>query len=351
MPPAVSAVFARSAIALVLGLTLPIVAANPLAVTQANVVTAGESIGDAHAWSAQPDLSANVSASTVRPIPCGDGPDHSTSSQSSSDPRVLGLLGCLALVTTAGAGWRLRLRTVSHQAQALEALVRERTEQLHEATLTDPLTGLRNRRYLAEILEDDLSAFRSLRRFLLRQADRRSNDPLERQVFGIFQVDLDHFKLVNDTYGHAVGDRVLQHVAAVLKATVRADDAVVRLGGEEFLVVLKRTDREYLAPYAAKVLRQVAEAPIDLGDGRVVTCTCSIGYTEYPLRPEQPDLFSFDECHAVADQALYVAKRYGRNRAVAVRAGEVIPAPDRVAQATRDLEHAVADGFLTIDAS
>lgn len=150
----------------------------------------------------------------------------------------------------------------------------------------DPLTGSLNRRGLDQ-------------RY---QPGQPSAAPLT-----VAMLDLDHFKQVNDRYGHAVGDLVLRHVTAAVGQVLRADDALVRYGGEEFLLLLPGLDRERGARVAERVRAAVAAAPVSIPGGEV-TATVSIGVAE--LRPGEDR----DEVIARADAALYRAKRGGRDR-------------------------------------
>lgn len=199
------------------------------------------------------------------------------------------------------ATYRLRVRALEMRGRELERLVRERTNELQdayarieEASLTDPLTGLRNRRFLEQAIRPDVEL-----------AMRKGED----LVFLL--VDLDHFKSVNDTYGHAAGDAVLVQTAQVLRDAFRASDYIVRWGGEEFLVVARFVDRSN-APELAEKLRASIEAhAFVLPDGVALRRTCSIGVSAFPGHA------TWEQTVGHADAALYEAKRAGRNRYVA----------------------------------
>jgi diguanylate cyclase (GGDEF)-like protein len=158
-----------------------------------------------------------------------------------------------------------------------------------EQALTDTLTGLRNRRALDARIEGLLAAA---------------------QDFGLMHLDLDFFKQVNDTFGHAAGDHVLRTVAAILDAETRKSDLVARVGGDEFVLVfqgLAETDR--LAQIAARII-SLLEAPI-LFEGQPCRISASIGMTS-TTHYAAP---TADMMHADADDALYASKRAGRCRA------------------------------------
>jgi diguanylate cyclase (GGDEF)-like protein len=231
----------------------------------------------------------------------------------------------------------------------LENIVSERTQQLREASLTDPLTGLRNRRFILEVLQNDISAFIGLKNYQLNAKNQRGNG-LEDTVFGLFLMDIDFFKKVNDTYGHDAGDRVLKQFATILSGSVRLDDAVMRVGGEEFLVMLKKTAPEYIHVFAAKILKKVATTPFDIGGGTTIQKTCSIGYTSFPFYKGQPGLLTFEQSIMVADLGLFHAKNHGRNQGICLKAGSRIPSGEEIIQKTvTSLEFALQEGYLQID--
>ena len=215
------------------------------------------------------------------------------------------------------------MRSLARRAAILETEVAERTRELAAAnrrlelaSLTDPLTGLSNRRFLAVSLEPDL-----------RQAVRNALGtaaPSERNSDLIFYfLDIDHFKQLNDRAGHAGGDEVLVEVAVRLREAARNTDAVLRWGGEEFLVVSRWADRRSGEVLAERLLQVVGGKPFALSSGASLAATCSVGWAPYPWRPESPDAVHHEQVMSLADQALYLAKREGRNRAVGV-----LPGPD-----------------------
>jgi len=243
---------------------------------------------------------------------------------------------------------RMRIYRLIKAKHKLEQLVAERTRQLREASLTDPLTGLRNRRFITEILNNDVAAFVGFKKYLLQARENRA-EGAEKTVFGLFMVDIDFFKKVNDTHGHDAGDRVLKEFAAILSSLVRQDDAVMRVGGEEFLVVLKKTRLEYLLVFAAKILEKVAGAAFEIGDGLSIRKTCSIGYAAFPFYPGQPDLLSFEQNIMVADLALLKAKQSGRNRSVRLEPGARMPSgSDACQKAVSSLEFSLQQAYIEI---
>jgi len=167
--------------------------------------------------------------------------------------------------------------------------------------LTDTLTGLDNRRALDQVLT----------RLIARGTP-----------FSLMHVDLDFFKAVNDTLGHAAGDLVLQSVARILREVIREDDVVARVGGDEFVIVFIRvTDEARLGSVAARLIRQLEE-PVPYGDTEArISASIGIASSDLYDRPD-PDRMQHD-----ADKALYESKRQGRARFTFVREPEEVRAP------------------------
>jgi diguanylate cyclase (GGDEF)-like protein len=260
----------------------------------------------------------------------------------------------LAFIVFGAAGFTgiLKLYTMRlrREKTRLEELVALRTQELKEASLTDPLTGLRNRRYMTEILKDDITAFIKFKRFLKEAGDRRNKVDQDRVVFGVIVMDIDFFKAVNDTYGHEVGDQVLKRCAETLKSSVRADDAVMRIGGEEFMVVLKRTQPEFLEVFANKIRAKFQEMDFPVADGTMMKKTCSLGFTAFPVYSSQPELVDFEHTVMIADLGLFYAKSHGRNLAVHLIATEILPRDEEeVRLMATSLDYALKNSLLKIE--
>ena len=161
--------------------------------------------------------------------------------------------------------------------------------------LTDSLTGLHNRRYFSTHLE------------ALFQRTAEGGKPL-----AVLMIDIDHFKLVNDTYGHAVGDEVLSDVAQNIARNVRAFDLVARYGGEEFVVVMPDTAAAVAVAVADRLRERIAKQPVVVADSAAaIEVTVSIGISHARGKKDLPK-----ELLKRADRALYQAKEAGRNRVV-----------------------------------
>lgn len=166
--------------------------------------------------------------------------------------------------------------------------------RLEQLAQTDPLTQLLNRRALTERITAEME--RALR---------------YDSTLALLMIDLDHFKRVNDTYGHLVGDDVLRDVAKLLVDTIRVSDIVARYGGEEFLVLLPETDDAGAESFADRIRAAVEEHDFtDSGEHPQLRLTSSIGVAMYPAARIE----SVEDLFARADAALYRAKADGRNR-------------------------------------
>ncbi len=223
----------------------------------------------------------------------------------------------MAILMTGFLLYRLRIRNLRQYKVELERLVALRTKELKDAALRDPLTGLQNRRFLTEIIETEISAFIGLKNYALRNKISRRTLP-EEAIFGIIMFDIDHFKKINDTYGHKAGDMVLQQFSTLLRSSVRSDDIVVRWGGEEFMVVLKKTHRCYMDDYIGSVLQDIRTKRFDIGGGKTISLTSSAGAVGFPCDDKVPEAFTFEQTVVLADNALYFSKKTGRNRATQV---------------------------------
>jgi diguanylate cyclase (GGDEF)-like protein len=163
--------------------------------------------------------------------------------------------------------------------------------RLHRVAVTDPLTGAYNREFLASRLPQEIEA----------AIDR--DRPLSLAL-----VDVDHFKSVNDQYGHGIGDVVLAEVARRLRGAIRGGDLLVRYGGEEFLAVLPKADAGRAWEVGERMRQRVCERAFDVDDGLALLLRVSVGIAQWRIGETMPDLIER------ADTAMYGAKQRGRNR-------------------------------------
>jgi len=264
--------------------------------------------------------------------------------------RALAVLGAAGAVVL---GFRRRTANLYRRNEMLEAMVAARTRDLEkanraleEASLVDPLTGLHNRRFLDLSLPVDA-----------RQAQRTYREILDagglpdsaREDVLLFLLDLDHFKRVNDTYGHLAGDQVLKQLAEALKAMTRSTDYLVRWGGEEFLLVARRSRRQGQTILAQGLLEGIKTRTFTLPDGVELKLTCSIGFTALPIHPRAPEVGDWQQALRMADQCLYAAKNTGRCRWVGVSMLEDADPAKLDGLKSWDVRWAVDQGLMKIE--
>jgi diguanylate cyclase (GGDEF)-like protein len=203
----------------------------------------------------------------------------------------------VVIVLAIASAWRWQIVKFRARRRALEAEFKERKALLERAT-RDALTGLWNRATIMDLLGREST-----------QAHRNGS------VLSVGMIDVDHFKLINDNYGHPGGDEVLRELARRLRMQLRDGDSLGRYGGEELMLVLPGRGREAAEGIAERLRSSVADGPFIL-KGEPVTVTISIGVTSCETSHDQPD-----HIVARADAALYEAKRSGRNRVVYTATG------------------------------
>jgi diguanylate cyclase (GGDEF)-like protein len=164
-------------------------------------------------------------------------------------------------------------------------------EKLELLATTDSLTGILNRRHFIELSEKEMSRA------------QRSGTPLS-----IAMIDIDHFKIINDTHGHTVGDLVIKELVALCKDDLRPYDLLGRIGGEEFAIMMVQCDLQKAFTVSERLRKRIVNHVIS-ADGKDISIKISVGVAEL-----SGDMESFESIMNRADQALYVAKKLGRNR-------------------------------------
>ena len=182
---------------------------------------------------------------------------------------------------------------LEHSRRSAQYKLLELAERLEKASETDDLTGLPNRRALRKRLENEVV-----------RIDRHGGD------FALILCDIDHFKFINDSYGHLVGDETLRHLSRIFLEMVRKYDLVARWGGEEFLIVLPEAGLEQGLLVAERIRTAVAAQPLHSQSGETISLTISCGVCSWR------EFANLDELFWVADHRLYKAKAEGRNRVV-----------------------------------
>jgi diguanylate cyclase (GGDEF)-like protein len=204
-----------------------------------------------------------------------------------SDGGIMGIISQKDLVTTAYNRWAKLIKDHQRELKELNRILEERTVTLEKLASTDSLTGLFNRHMFSELFVRELAQ------------SRRYKTPLSLILF-----DIDHFKKINDTHGHLIGDEALKAIAALTQANVRISDIIARWGGEEFAVMLPHTDIKGAHITAEKIRSAIETAEFE----QVGRITASFGVAQ--LREDESQDPFFDR----ADKALYRAKVAGRNR-------------------------------------
>lgn len=185
----------------------------------------------------------------------------------------------------------LQAKDITKQ-KIVEQHLNENARRLSDLALTDELTQIANRRSFVASVNSEISRCSRIN-----------------AAVAFFLLDIDHFKAVNDTYGHQAGDKVLKEIASLAKTTLREYDIFGRMGGEEFGIFLAETSHDIALEVAERLRLQIAAHPFNL-DGKNITVTVSIG-----LALSRENL-SFEQLYADADAALYQAKHSGRNKVV-----------------------------------
>lgn len=213
--------------------------------------------------------------------------------------QIVTILGALVTVM-AGVFMFLLYRKVRKANDKLY----EANKQLEFHSVRDPLTGLYNRRSFLELMKQRAPAPGTGRR------EDANTD-------GLMILDIDHFKHINDTLGHAGGDTVLVEIAKRLRSTVRDSDMVMRWGGEEFLVYSPKANAMHLKNLAQRILKVIGETPIEVGD-HTLQVTVTGGFLALPFSGLTEEQCNWEKAMQIADMALYLGKVNGRNRAYGI---------------------------------
>ena len=190
----------------------------------------------------------------------------------------------------------IQIPRIENYFEAAKPVIESRLlmNQLRETSLRDGMTGLYNRRFLEEFIDKVMS-----------QAQR------EGETYSVLMLDVDFFKMVNDTYGHDVGDKVIIEIGKLLKESIRESDLAIRYGGEEFVLMLHNANDAGTMIIAQKIHENFATLAFDVGMGETMQKTMSIGISNFPK-----DADTIWKCIKFADTALYKAKTTGRNKIV-----------------------------------
>lgn len=215
------------------------------------------------------------------------------------------------------------------------AQLEEKNQELKQQSARDPLTGLYNRRHFQEYMRG------------YQDTERRGaglNPQGDDMVSALFLLDVDHFKHINDTWGHGAGDAVLREIATGLREILRETDMIVRWGGEEFLAFLPAVPRSGLDEVALRLLSGIPARTIDY-QGTQLSVNVSIGFAPFPLA--RGAALSWERAVNIVDMALYLAKGHGRNRAYGVRGIKRLD-PAAMQEVEQDIERAWRAGHVEL---
>ncbi len=263
----------------------------------------------------------------------------------------------MLVILVAARMLRLRNEREKRYLEKLENDVSERTQELQRlnkellnASVTDQLTGLHNRRYLNNVLPG--VAKEALQKFTAVIADMDEQSLRDGQVVAprifFLMFDMDGFKPVNDTYGHDVGDKVIEQVADLLKDVCRVNDIVVRWGGDEFLIVGHVNQAKEATQLAERVRAVIASHEFDLGISQPIHLSSSIGISLYPFSQFSPEALTWDHVHILADNALYESKGNGRNTWTGILPKNELLPYSALNQITANVEAAIQQGFVEL---
>ncbi|CAM4370757.1 GGDEF domain-containing protein [Pseudoalteromonas ostreae] len=226
------------------------------------------------------------------------------------------LAGILIMCGLAFIYWRWQnqryLVTLKQQVAERTHALAKSNELLKTMSYSDSLTGLHNRHYFFSVINQQLAK-------LARTNHLLPPAQLQNLVFAL--VDIDHFKNINDSHGHAVGDQVLEQFSKILQQHSRDSDLLIRWGGEEFLLVMDNLTLDEAAYTLNRMVNVIENHQFTLNNNEFLHCTCSVGFACYPFIAAMPELFNWEQVIELADGALYLAKENQRNAWVAIAPG------------------------------
>ncbi len=247
--------------------------------------------------------------------------------------RLQQIITLLAAIVTVMVG--IFIFMLYRKVKQTNAKLEEVNQQLEFHSVRDPLTGLYNRRSFLELMRQRDTEVPDER----RGGDEDSPDCL-------MIMDIDHFKHINDTWGHAAGDAVLIEVAKRLRSVVRDTDMILRWGGEEFLIFAPKTKSAQLTTMVERVLCAIGMIPVTVGDKRIPV-TVSAGYIALPFSGIPEEACNWEKAMQLADMALYLGKVNGRNRAYGL-ISLLAPYQQALPELERDFSAAIQQGMVDI---
>ncbi|WMW80189.1 tetratricopeptide repeat-containing diguanylate cyclase [Undibacterium cyanobacteriorum] len=261
------------------------------------------------------------------------GKDNALKDADIRNHRLRQMVTLLASIIAALAGCFIYM--LYRRSKKLNAQLREMNTQLEFHAVRDPLTGLHNRRSFITLMSTRVA----------RVENERREGPYGNPDCMIL-LDIDHFKHINDTWGHSVGDMVLKEVATRLRSVVRDEDMVMRWGGEEFLIFSPKSNPEQITNLVERVLRTIGEDTFMHGN-LPIPVTVTAGFISVPFSDVPEDICDWERALQIADMALYLGKTHGRNRAYGL-AKLLVPHEDAIPTLTHDLAAAIKQNMVEV---
>jgi diguanylate cyclase (GGDEF)-like protein len=223
---------------------------------------------------------------------------------------IIKMLATYAAIAIDNANKLDQIKLANQSLISAQSELKDSYYKMQEISELDQLTGLNNRHFLTKRISIDVKkTLRDHRKSALSSNTIVPDD--EDMIF--FLIDLDHFKRINDTYGHKAGDQILKSMKDILSSIFRESDYLIRWGGEEFLVIARFTNREKAAYLAERIRSRVENYMFEIDGKGVITQTCSIGFACFPFIQKHPDKVSWEQVIEVADVCLYGVKNTQRN--------------------------------------
>jgi diguanylate cyclase (GGDEF)-like protein len=244
--------------------------------------------------------------------------------------QVVAILASLVAVFVGGFVYMLYRRS-----KKLNEQLQEVNSQLEFHAIRDALTGLHNRRAFIGLMSN---------RVIRVENERREGADANPDC--MILLDIDHFKNINDTWGHSAGDVVLKEVASRLRNVVRDNDMLMRWGGEEFLIYSPKSNPEQITSLVERVLRTMSDTPFYHGE-QAITVTVTAGFISVPFSDISEDICDWERALQIADMALYLGKTHGRNRAYGL-ARLLVPHEEAISILTHDLAAAIQKNMVEI---
>lgn len=219
--------------------------------------------------------------------------------------------------------------------------------KIKKISQTDQLTGLKNRHFLRKYILTDVKKL--LRSYGKLPSLKSNTIPDDDMIF--FLIDLDHFKRINDTFGHSAGDNILKSMKDILSGIFRETDYLIRWGGEEFLVIARFTNREQAPILAERIRTHVEDYKFKIETQDHIAQTCSIGFACFPFLPQQPEIVGWEQVIEVADICLYAAKNTQRNAWVGMHGNNNLKSSTFVANLIEDPNILLKNKQVRLEAS